>query len=291
MGRLADCRKQKHATFDLHHTPQAMRPIAIPTFISQHDQPRDVLQKNIDRIRDNITKFNAALPDATIIIPAFNEQDNILKTLSSLSASSSKKKIEIIVVNNNSADATGELSTLAGARCVFEEQQSITAARNTGLRMATGNFILNADADTIYPPDWIDLMLEPLYRDDVAMVYGNYAFLPTTGTSRFIYFAYEYVSDVSKWMNKKFREEAVNIYGSNSAFRREEGIMVGGFDHPPEANEDGWLGLKLRNTLHKSLVKVEDYRALVWTTDRRIQLDGGLWKGSLKRLKRHLLPS
>lgn len=163
-------------------------------------------------------------------------------------------------------------------------------ASNAGLKLAKGKFILNADADTIYPPDWIDLMLAPLYKEEVAMVYGKYAFLPTTGTSRVIYFGYEYVSDVSKWINRNFREEAVKIYGSNSAFRREEGILVGGFDHPPEANEDGWLGLKLRNTFKKKLYKMKNPLAIVWTTDRRIQIDGGLLKGSLKRLKRHIRP-
>lgn len=265
-----------------------MRPIEIPEYIKQHDHPREVLEKDLERISTNITSLYAPVPEATIIIPAYNEEDNILKTLSSLSATASRKAIEIIVVNNNSGDATGELCTRAGVRCLFEKRQGITAARNAGLTAAEGKFILNADADTIYPPNWVDLMLEPLYRDDVAMVYGNYAFIPTTGTSRFIYFAYEYVSDISKWINKRFREEAVNIYGSNSAFRRAEGISVGGFDHPAGANEDGWLGVKLRNTFHKRLVKIEDLSALVWTTDRRIQYDGGLWKGSLKRLKRHM---
>jgi len=61
---------------------------------------------------------------------------------------------------------------------------------------------------------------------------------------------------------------------------------VDGFDHPPQANEDGWLALKLRNKGFGKLYYVTSLKALVWTTDRRIQLDGGLWKGFVKRVKR-----
>lgn len=265
-----------------------MRPIAIPELIRLHDQPREVLERGIDTIRNNIQRLFATTPEVTIIIPAYNEEQSILKTLSSLSVTNTRKKIEILVVDNNSKDATGKLAAAAGATSLFEPLQSIAAARNAGLKIAKGRFVLNADADTIYPPDWIDLMLSPLYNDNIAMVYGNYAFLPTTGTSRLVYWAYEYVSDLSKWLNKKFREEAVNIYGSNSAFRREEGLQVNGFDHPAGANEDGWLGLKLRNTFKKQLCNINNSHALVWTTDRRIQMDGGLIRGTFKRLKRHL---
>ena len=41
---------------------------------------------------------------------------------------------------------------------------------------------------------------------------------------RLIYFFYEYVADFMRWVNKKFREEAVNVYGFNSGFKREAGI-------------------------------------------------------------------
>lgn len=265
-----------------------MRPIAIPGFIQQHDRSKEMLESELPTIRGNIQRLFSSQPELTIIIPAYNEEESILKTLSSLSASLTKKKVEIIVVDNNSKDSTGKLAAAAGATGILETNQSIAAARNAGLSLAKGRFILNADADTIYPPEWIDLMIAPLYDDNVAMVYGNYAFLPTTGTSRFIYCVYEYVSDFSKWLNKNFREEAVNIYGSNSAFRRLEGLQVGGFDHPANANEDGWLGLKLRNTFKKKLFRINDSHAIVWTTDRRIQMDGGLLKGTWKRLKRHL---
>ncbi len=264
-----------------------MRSIAIPQHIRQHDHTVAALKERLGVICSGIKSMHTLTPDVSIIIPAYNEEAGILKTLSSLSASVTNKKVEIIVVNNNSTDDTAGLAIAAGTICVTETIQGITAARNAGLQKASGKFILNADADTIYPPQWVDRMLAPLMNDDVVMVYGNFSFILSGNTSRTIYTVYEYVSDISRWINKKFREEAVNVYGFNSAFRRLEGIAVDGFNHPPGTNEDGWLGVKLRNHFHKKLYKVKDPEALVWTSDRRIQLDGGLSKAIFKRIGRH----
>ena len=263
-----------------------MRPIAVPPYIAVHNQPVGVLEQRMGAINAKLQDFFSADPEVSIIIPAFNEEHNILKTLSSLSASVTPKKFEVIVVNNNSQDRTGQLANLAGALCLEESVQGITQARNAGLDVAKGRFVLNADADTIYPPDWIELMTAPLYNEKIALTYGLYAFLPGGGTGRFVYFMYELVAGVSKWL-QKFKEEAVNVYGFSSAFRRLEGLQVEGFKHPSGTNEDGWLALKLRHAFVKKLCRVSHTRAMAWTTDRRIKADGGLIKGIIKRLQRH----
>lgn len=263
-----------------------MRPIAIPEYILQHNLSKDVLQDKITRISTNFKRLYSTSPDVSVIIPAYNEEESILKTLSSLSFTATNKSVELIVVNNNSHDATKELAVATGANCITEIKPGITAARNAGLKVSRGNIIMNADADTIYPPRWIDLMTDPLNNNNIVMVYGSFAFIPTKGASRRVYVGYEYLSGFSRWINRNFREEAVNIYGFNSAFRRHEGMEVGGFDHPPGTNEDGWLGLKLRNTLNKKLFHLSNQQAMVWTSDRRIHLDGGVMKGVWKRVKR-----
>lgn len=264
-----------------------MRHISIPAYITEHDQPKNVLKSRVDLIRQQIRRLHSNSPEVSVVIPAYNEAENILKTLSSLAATNTSKKVEIIVVNNNSSDETGDLIRLAGVTCVLEPKQGIVHARNAGLKQAKGKFILNADADTIYPPAWIDSMVAPMYEDSVALVYGSFSFLPTTNVPRSVFFMYEYLSDFSRWINKRFKEEAVNVYGFNSGFRRLEGLQVDSFNHPPGANEDGWLGLKLRTKFNKVLYQVNEPKANAWTTDRRIQIDGGLLVGTLKRFRKY----
>jgi glycosyltransferase involved in cell wall biosynthesis len=244
-------------------------------------------EERINIIKDNYGRLLKSNPDVSIVIPAYNEEKNILPTLQSLAANHTNWSVEIIVVNNNSSDRTEALVRATGVACINEPVQGITKARNTGLANAKGKFILNADADTIYPEKWIEKMVKPLAENSgVCITYGRFAFIPTGPTPRFTYFFYEYITDAIRYSNKYFKEEAVNVYGFNSGFRKEQGLQVSGFDHPPGSNEDGYLALKLRDKGFGKMCYVTDVKALVWTTDRRIQIDGGLFKAVAKRVKR-----
>jgi glycosyltransferase involved in cell wall biosynthesis len=226
-------------------------------------------------------------PEISIVMPAYNESNNILSALSSLCHNITNKSVEIIVVNNNSSDDTETLIRACGVNCVNETKQGITFARNAGLKTARGKYILNADADAIYPEDWINEMVNPLIQnEEVAVTYGRFSFIPIGSTGRNVYFFYEYLTELSRWYNKKVKDEAVNVYGFNSGFRKEQGLSVDGFNHPPGTNEDGWLAVKLREKGYGSLYYVNVLNARVWTTDRRIQIDGGLFKATVIRLKR-----
>ncbi len=266
-----------------------MRPIAIPAYIKKQFYLAESAEKTCSDIRSVYPLLQKGKPEVSVVIPAYNEEANILKTLSALANNRCNYNVEILVVNNNSKDCTESLVKEAGIRCILETVQGITAARNAGLNAANGKYILNADADTIYPMYWIEEMVKPLAENaDIASVYGKFSFIPTAGTSRWIYFCYEYLADLMRWFNKIFKDEAVNVYGFNSGFKKEQALAVEGFNHPPGTNEDGWLALKLREKKFGKLYQVTTTKALVWTADRRIQMDGGLWFGSIKRIKRML---
>ena len=268
-----------------------MRPIAIPAHIKQlWEADRATNEDNIALVSRQYKSMLKGEPEVSVVIPAYNEEKNILRTLRSLTGNKTGRSVEIIVVNNNSKDNTESLVKAAGVTCITETKQGITAARNAGLAVATGKYVLNADADSIYPPDWIEEMTAPLAAGDTCITYGRFAFIPTGKTTRFSYFFYEEMADTIRWINKKFREEAVNVYGFNSGFRRAEGLQVDGFNHPPGANEDGWLAVKLRDKGFGKLLCVTNSNAMVWTADRRIEMDGGLWKALYMRAKRILFP-
>jgi glycosyltransferase involved in cell wall biosynthesis len=261
-----------------------MRPVNVPKSIQQLYQPTESIEERLQFIRHHYAAITSNTPDVSIVIPAYNEEKNILQTLASLAANQTKFTVEIIVVNNNSKDNTEALVTSSGVTCITEKKQGITAARNAGLQAAKGIYILNADADAIYPQQWINEMIMPLHQSkNIAVTYGRFSFIPTGVTGRTTYFCYEHIADAIRLVNKKFKEEAVNVYGFNSAFRREQGILVNGFDHPQGTNEDGYLALKLRDQGFGKLYYVTNIKALVWTSDRRIQSDGGLWKALKKR--------
>ncbi|WP_316788117.1 glycosyltransferase family 2 protein [Pedobacter frigoris] len=266
-----------------------MRPLDIPANIAKYLDGNISLDEMCKSASEGYAQLSGASPEVSIVIPAYNEENNIVPTLMSLCTNKTERIVEIIVVNNNSQDRTEELTIACGVKCVFQPVQGITVSRNMGLSNATGTYILNADADSIYPEHWIENMIKPLEHPAVAMTYGRFSLIPTANTGRSVYFFYEYIAEFSRWVNKFIKDEAVNVYGFNSGFRRKEGLEVNGFDHPPGTNEDGWLAVKLRDKGFGRLELVKEIKALVWTTDRRIQMDGGLVSGVWKRLKRVLL--
>lgn len=263
-----------------------MRPIAIPKHIKEHLQPNAVLQTQLNDIRNRFSRLLKGEPEISVVMPAYNEEENILATLSALSQTITSRSVEFVIVNNNSKDNTDSLVNATGVRCILETKQGITPARNAGLAAARGKYIINADADTIYPPNWVEQMVQPLEDEKNALCYGRFSFIPVGNTGRFVYFFYEHIADWVRYFNKYFRKEAINVYGFNSAFRKEQGLQVEGFTHPPEANEDGWLAVKLTEKGFGKLHYVTHINALVWTTDRRLQIDGGFWKALQKRVKR-----
>src|SRR4051812_5697998 len=123
-----------------------MRPLSIPPYVLEHKHDKAYFLENIESIRARIKSLNTGTPEVSVIIPAYNEEETILRTLSSLSRTATKKSVEIIVVNNNSKDRTQELAQLAGATCFFEGQQGVKHARNKGLAGASGKYVINADA-------------------------------------------------------------------------------------------------------------------------------------------------
>lgn len=261
-----------------------MRPIALPSYISRLWEYNE--RELITLIQENYTRLHKGPALVSVVIPAYNEEQNILTTLLSISQNETRFSAEIIVVNNNSTDRTEELVRAAGVTCLNETQRGPKYAREKGLHASAAKYILNADADSIYPPGWIEALISPMEADSgLANSYGRFAFLPSKGQGRFSLFMYENMADVLRWYRRNFKEEAMYVYGCNSAFRREQGLAVNGYEHPPGSNEDGYLALKLREKGFGKLNYVDSNKALVWTVDRHLQKDGGLWKAMVKRVK------
>lgn len=262
-----------------------IRPLTLPSFIRDEQHEPTWFVNNIQAIQNRMQALQSEDPEVSVIIPAYNEQDSILRTLSSLSKSKTSQRVEIIVVDNNSSDNTAELVKKSGATYVFEKEQGVKHARTTGLRVAKGKYILNADGDSIYSPYWIDIMTFPLRDEKIACTYGRFAFFPENKTSRAYYFFYESLGDLYKRLIQKLKDEAMYVYGCSSGYRREQGLAVNGYEHPVGSNEDGYMGLKLRAKFGR-LKRITDNKALVWTSDRRLNNEGGVYTAFTNRLKK-----
>ena len=113
----------------------------------------------------------------SVIIPAYNERDTIVETISRVRSSPVEK--EIIVVDDASADGTPELvESLAGPDLRLLRQprnQGKGAAIRRGLDAATGDLILIQDADLEYDPADYPKLIAPIESGQADVVYGTRA--------------------------------------------------------------------------------------------------------------------
>lgn len=276
-----------------------MIPIFVPKWVKPHlyldKKFADLSAAEIQDLRNRLGKFKSAEPDVSIVIPAWNEANNIFRTLSSLASNVSSLNVEIIVINNNSTDFLQDVLDSLGVDNYFENKQGIAFARQLGLEVAKGKYYLSADADTFYPPFWIELMIKPMLKsENVVGVYGYYAFLPIKGYSRHKFWLYEFFTRIIISIRKK-NQEFINVLGFNMGFLTELALSVGGFKTNQarvfnnelniEESEDGRLAVRLK--ANGILKMVNDAQAIVFTSPRKVLQDGGILKAFINRFKKH----
>jgi glycosyltransferase involved in cell wall biosynthesis len=114
----------------------------------------------------------------SIIIPVYNEEKTILEVIDRvLSTDISNTKKEIIVVDDGSSDGTREKLKkikFKNVRVILHKKnQGKGAAIKTGIKNATGDYIIIQDADLEYHPKFIKSLIAGIEKGAVEVVYGT----------------------------------------------------------------------------------------------------------------------
>lgn len=117
----------------------------------------------------------------TIIVPVYNVSAYIERCWESL-VKQTYKEIEILFVDDCGTDDSVEklqklIDTHPGIYCKIlhhDHNRGLSAARNTGLMAATGDYVYFLDSDDDITEDCIERLVAPVMNDEIDIVVGNY---------------------------------------------------------------------------------------------------------------------
>ena len=116
----------------------------------------------------------------SIIVPVFNVKPFLTEALDSI-LYQTYKNLEIIIIDDGSNDGSGEIcddyeKKDKRIRIVHQVNKGLSAARNAGLSLMTGDLVAFLDSDDAYRRDYIEIMVNSLIRDNADMVICKYYF-------------------------------------------------------------------------------------------------------------------
>ncbi|MDF2052563.1 glycosyltransferase, partial [Arthrobacter sp. Cr_A7] len=208
-------------------------------------------------------------PLVSVILPVFNEELVVAKTLDALQASD-YPRLEVIAINDGSTDSTLAVlreyaESWPGLRVLDQANGGKSAASNYGIEEARGEIVVTLDGDTLFEPQTIKMFarhfLAPRNGKEVGAVAGHVK----VGNRRNIVTAWqslEYLSGICVTRMAEGLMGAISIVpGACAAWRREALLKAGGYSHDTLA-EDADLTLSLQR-LGYSIV--QENEAVAWT--------------------------
>jgi glycosyltransferase involved in cell wall biosynthesis len=102
-----------------------------------------------------------AAPNVSVVIPVHNGERHLAEAIESVLAQSAPP-LECIVVDDGSTDGTAAVARAFGAavRCVQRTRGGVSAARNHGTALATGEFVAFLDHDDVWEPAKLERQLQ-----------------------------------------------------------------------------------------------------------------------------------
>ncbi|MFH0782747.1 MAG: glycosyltransferase family A protein [Pseudomonadota bacterium] len=190
------------------------------------------------------------MPKVSVVIPCFNQGQFVDEAVDSILAQSFTD-FEIIVVNDGSTD--GQTNRLLEnynrekTQVIVTMNMGLAGARNNGIAVAGGQYILPLDADDRIAPTYLEKAVAILDADsEVGIVYSNARLFGAVETG---------------WLLPEYSLERMlvdNLIFCSALFRRDDWLAVGGYDLGMIygwEDYDFWLGLIERG---RKVVRIED---------------------------------
>jgi len=188
------------------------------------------------------------MPQVSVIIPTYNRAQYVCEAIDSVLAQT-YRDLEIIVVDDGSTDNTREVLGKYDdqVRYIYRENGGPSAARNTGLGHARGEYIAFLDSDDLFLPGKLEVQLKGFDQfPKVGMVYSKS--LPFHSTFNIADRCLDSVGHITFQIHDIFEDMLLLRKGPNTIeplVRRDCFSQVGNFDEQLVVGEDSNMWLRV----------------------------------------------
>jgi GT2 family glycosyltransferase len=231
----------------------------------------------------------------SVVVPFFNAQETLLPCICALEAQT-LRPLQIILVDNNSGDESARIAKEAAANnpelCTYilEERQGPSFARNTGARLANGDFVAFTDSDCVPDRSWLHNVVGAFGEPRVGAVAGKVrGFRPRNAVEKF-HSVFTMPGPSIPMIYNEFTLSSGGFPTANLSVRKNVMDAVGGFDERMEIYSEDY---DLCARVYKAGYRISYVPEAVVYHQHRNSLAGtwrqglGFGKGHAALLKRH----
>lgn len=202
-------------------------------------------------------------PFFSVIIPLYNKEKYIQNTLNSV-FNQSFTNFEVIVVNDGSTDKSLTILdefTDRRLKIIYQKNQGVSVARNTGMKNSQAKYICFLDADDTWKPNHLQAFYDTIIKFPDAKMYCN-RYVTQISKNSFIKNSFIDIDDnYEGYVNDFFKSSLINRVALTSAVCIHKDIFneIGGFNIGVSSGQDleYWVKIaikyKIAITKHNTL--------------------------------------
>ena len=172
----------------------------------------------------------------SVIIPVYNGEKYLQETIETV-FKQTYQPIEIIAVDDGSTDRSKQIiSQFPEIKYIFQKNQGVAVARNTGIAEAKGEYIALLDQDDLWTNNKLQIQVEYLNEhSEIDYVLGHQQSFIQAGCEK------------PKWLKEKYLEESTPAYLVGALLARKSVFdRIGGFcEEYRYGNDSDWFAKSL----------------------------------------------
>jgi cellulose synthase/poly-beta-1,6-N-acetylglucosamine synthase-like glycosyltransferase/peptidoglycan/xylan/chitin deacetylase (PgdA/CDA1 family) len=204
-------------------------------------------------------------PRVTAIIPAYNEEKVLEKTVRSM-LRSRYKNLDILIVNDGSKDNTWEIAQQLvrknkRVKALWQDNKGKARALNKGIKNAKGELIICLDADTVFLPQTVTNLVRHFIDPNVGAVAGTVK-IGNVQNMLARWQALEYITSINIERNAQAYLNAVLIVPGACGAWRKKALLSAKWYSAMTLAEDCDLTIRLHRAGYRI---IQDFEAISYT--------------------------